>query len=36
LPLEEIAAIVERTKTAALSAEDHATLKTAMDALARP
>ena len=34
LPLQEIAAIVERTQTTALNAEDHATLKTAVDALA--
>jgi transposase len=34
LPLQEIVAIVERTQTTALNAEDHATLKTAVDALA--
>jgi len=34
LPIAEIAAIVERTKAAALSAEDHTTLKSAFDTLA--
>jgi hypothetical protein len=34
LPLDELEAIVERTKTAALGAEDHAKLKAAMDTLA--
>jgi transposase len=34
LPLQDIAAIVERTQTTALNAADHATLKTAVDALA--
>jgi hypothetical protein len=34
LPLDELEAIVERTKTAALGAADYATLKAAMDTLA--
>ena len=33
LPLDELGAIVERTKAAALSADDHAKLKAAMDTL---
>jgi len=33
IKLDEVAAIVERTKTASLSAEDHTTLKAAIDAL---
>ena len=35
VPIEQLHAIVERTRTAPLPADDHATLKAAVDTLAR-